>query len=100
MNPDQIDAATTALINIGAAVDTCWPGVALTAAAWAVLWTGRRIRTHIARQRQERRDKANAYWTQCFNPPAVDTKAGHNADDLKTCLQILRATNTARKEKP
>lgn len=98
MNPEQIDTATTALINLGAAVDTYGPGIAVTVGAGGVLWAGRRIQGRIARRRQDRRDRANAWWMQCFNPPAIDTEAGHDTDQLLTCLQILDAT--ARKEKP
>lgn len=98
MSPEQIDAATNALINITAAVDAYGPGIAVAAGGAAVVWAGRRIHARITRRRQERRDRAHARWTQCHNPPAIDTTAGHHSDDLNTCLQILDAT--ARKEKP
>lgn len=100
MTPEQIDAAANALINLGAAVDTYGPGIAVTVGAGGVAWAGRRIRGHIARRRQERRDRANAWWMQCFNPPAIDTETGHDTDALITCHQIFDATDTARKEKP
>lgn len=96
MSPDQIDAATTALINISAAIDTYGPGIAVATGGAALAWTVRRIHGHIARRRQERRDRAAAWATQC----AVDIEPDRHSDDLHTCQQILHATETARKEKP
>lgn len=94
MSPDQIDAATNALVNLGAAVDTYGPGAAVSAGAAALAWTGRRIHARITRRRLEHRDRDAAWQTQC----AVDTEAGNDTDDLHTCQQILDATETARKE--
>lgn len=100
MSLEQIDAATTALINLAAAVDTYGPGIAVSAGAAVLLWTGRRIHARIALRRRDRRDRAAAWWTQCFNPPHRQTAPGTDRRDLHTCRQILRATHTARKEKP
>lgn len=95
MSPDQIDAATNALINLTAAVDTYGPGIAVSASAAALAWTGRRIQAHITRRRLERCDRNAAWQTQC----AVNTEAGNDTDDLRTCNDILRATET-REEQP
>ena len=102
MSAEQIDVATPAVINITSAVDTYGPGVGLTVGVVGVVWAGRRIHdrihTRMALRRRNQRDRASAWWTQCFNPPAIDTEAGHDTDDLTVCKQILRATT--RKEKP
>lgn len=100
MSPDQIDAATNAVVSITAAVDTYGPGIAVTASAAVLLRVGRRITGHINRQRRNRRDRAAAGWIQYANPPRRQTTHGTDASDLKTCQQILHATETARKEKP
>jgi hypothetical protein len=97
VSPDQIDAATNAVVNLTAAVDTYGPGIGVSAAALA--WTGRRITGRIKRQRRARRDRAAAAWIQCTNPPRRQTAPGTDIRDLRTCQQILRATE-AREETP
>ena len=99
MSPDQIDAATNAPVNLAAAVDTYGPGIAVSAGAAVLLWTGRRITGRITRQRRDRRDRASAAWIQYANPPRRQTTHGTDAGDLKTCQQILRATES-REEQP
>jgi len=94
VSPDQIDAATNAVVNVTAAVDAYGPGITVSAAAAALAWTGRRIAAHITRRRLENRDRNAAWQTQC----AVDIETGNDTDDLHTCQQILDATETARKE--
>jgi hypothetical protein len=96
VSPDQIDAATNAVVSLTAAVDTYGPGIAVSVGAAVLAWTGRRIAARITRRRLENRDRDAAWQTQC----AVDTEAGNDTDDLHTCLQILHATETARKEQP
>lgn len=100
MSAEQIDAATNAVITVTAAVDTYGPGIAVSAGAAVLLWAGRRIHGRITRRRRDRRDRAAAWWIQCTNPPHRQTTHGTDRDDLRICQQILRATETARKEKP
>lgn len=95
MSPDQIDAATNAVINLTAAVDTYGPGIAVSASAAVLAWAGRRIHARITRRRLEHRDRDAAWHTQC----AVDTEAGNDTDDLHTCNASLHATET-REEQP
>jgi hypothetical protein len=99
VSPDQIDAATNALVNVTAAVDTYGPGIGLTAVVAVILWAGRRITGRITRRRRNRRDRAAAGWIQYANPPRRQTTHGTDADELRTCNAILRATET-REEQP
>ena len=100
MSPDQIDAATNAVINVTTAVDTYGPGIAVSAGAAVLLRAGRRICGCITRLRRDRRARAAAWWIQCTDPPRRQTAPGTDRRNLRTCQQILRATETARKEKP
>lgn len=72
--------------------------VASASAAATAWWTVRRwIRTghhHTARDREA------AWHIQCTDPPTVQTAPGSDRNDLTTCLNILDATEQARKEKP
>ncbi|WP_405673157.1 hypothetical protein [Streptomyces sp. NBC_01530] len=73
-----------------------WPWIATTIAAGFATWAIRRCLT--GDDYRSRNDKAAAWRLLCDDPPNEETQPGTDSDDLLTCLQILRATDTARKE--
>jgi hypothetical protein len=98
VTPEQIDAVTSGLIGLHDAAVTYGPAIGITVAGGTTLWGAGRIWRRLEVRRRERRDRAKAWRQLCDAPPVVDTAPGSNSDDLLTCLQILNATNTARKE--
>ncbi len=92
MNPEIRQAWLTA----GDWVIANWPWIA-TAFAAAIAWwaIGQCLPGGDYRSRN---DKAAAWRLLCDNPPNRETQPGSDADDLRTCLQILRATDTREED--
>ena len=97
MTPDVYAAWLTAGDNlqpIGDWIAGHWTGLVALAVAFAALWV---VWWAI---RDDCRPRATASRQPYSDPAARETQPGSDEDDLLTCLQILHATDTARKEKP
>lgn len=108
MTPEQIDAATNAVVEVHAFLDQHGPGLlagAIPGIGWWLMSRReqRRARRRAAvtaarQQRLERRQMARLS-KAIDEAPLIPTQPGHDAELLAKCNQILDATNN-RKETP
>lgn len=113
MSPDLYDAYRTAGAHLHAAWDwyvlqidewglpvvLVWQAGALIA-GWCAIGGICQLGDWMRHRRIERRDRTAAWRELCNQPPQRETEPGSDLDDLITCINILDATEQARREKP